>query len=331
MSITEVTLWLLLMLVGIGGSALCSGLEVGLYSANRVRVQVEGAKKSGTRARRLQALLDEIVPSLTALLVWNNIFNYAGTLALTTLVAMIGLSDLQMILVQVAVLTPVLLVFAESTPKEVFRANADVLMPRFSIVLIVLRKAVTWVPIVPVLGWVAESASKLVGVGSLGSLGDARESVAELLKFGSGTMSDAQVSLIDRALQLEHTKVQGEMIPIGLVRGLRAGWTVGRARGAVRGHPYSRFPVLGKDGSVVGLVHAIDLYTHPLASDEHATIDPLMDKPVYLTAQMSVETALRALNRSGGHMGVIRQGSRDIGIVTRKDLVEPLVGELEEW
>jgi CBS domain containing-hemolysin-like protein len=56
-----------------------------------------------------------------------------------------------------------------------------------------------------------------------------------------------------------------------------------------------------------------------------------MDKPVYLTAQMSVETALRALNRSGGHMGVIRQGSRDIGIVTRKDLVEPLVGELEEW
>lgn len=331
MSTIEILLWSMLMLLGIGGSALCSGLEVGLYSANRVRVQVEGAKKSGVRARRLQKLLDETVPSLTALLVWNNIFNYAGTFALTTLVALAGLSDLQMILVQVAVLTPVLLVFAESTPKEVFRANADVLMPRFAIGLIALRTVVTWIPIVSVLGWLAESASKLVGVGSLGSLGDARESVAELLKFGSGTMSEAQVTLIDRALQLEHTKVQSEMIPIGLVRSLRAGWTIGRARAAVRGHPYSRFPVIGKDGSVVGIVHAIDLYTHELARVDDGLVDQLMDDPVTLSGQMSVETALRSINRSGGHLGVVRQGGRDVGIVTRKDLVEPLVGELEEW
>lgn len=330
MSSSEIILWLLLMLVGIGGSAFCSGLEVGLYSVNRVRVQVEGAQKSGVRARRLQKLLDEMVPSLTALLVWNNVFNYAGTLALTTLVALLGLSDLGMILIQVVVLTPVLLIFAESTPKEVFRANADAMMPRFAIVLVALRKIVTWVPIVPVLGWAAETASRVVGVGSLGSLGDARERVAELIKFGSTSMSEAQVTLIDRALQLEHAKVQGEMIPLGRVRTLRAGWTVSRAKAAVRGHPFSRFPVVGKDGRVVGIVHAIDLYTHESATDE-MLIDELTRDPVVLTTQMSVESALRALNRSGGHLGIVRRGKADVGIVTRKDLVEPLVGELEEW
>ncbi len=330
MSSTEIILWSLLMLVGIGGSAFCSGLEVGLYSVNRVRVQVEGAEKSGVRARRLQKLLDEMVPSLTALLVWNNIFNYAGTLALTTLVAMLGLSDLGMILIQVVVLTPVLLIFAESTPKEVFRANADAMMPRFAIVLVALRMVVTWVPIVPVLGWVAESASRIVGVGSLGSLGDARERVAELIKFGSTSMSEAQVTLIDRALQLEHAKVQGEMIPLGRVRTLRAGWTVARAKGAVRGHPFSRFPVVGKDGRVTGIVHGIDLYTHESATDE-TMIDELIREPVVLSVQMSVESALRILNRSGGHLGIVRRGNTDVGIVTRKDLVEPLVGELEEW
>ena len=330
MSSTEIILWSLLMLVGIGGSAFCSGLEVGLYSVNRVRVQVEGAQKSGVRARRLQKLLDEMVPSLTALLVWNNIFNYAGTLALTTLVAMLGLSDLGMILIQVVVLTPVLLVFAESTPKEVFRANADAMMPRFAIVLVALRKVVTWVPIVPVLGWVAESASRIVGVGSLGSLGDARERVAELIKFGSTSMSEAQVTLIDRALQLEHAKVQGEMIPLGRVRSLRAGWTVARAKAAVRGHPFSRFPVVGKDGRVTGIVHAIDLYTHESATDV-SMIDELIREPVVLNVQMSVEGALRILNRSGGHLGIVLRGNTDVGIVTRKDLVEPLVDELEEW
>lgn len=331
MSTSEVILWAVLMLVGIGGSAFCSGLEVGLYSVNRVRVQVEGAQRSGARARRLQNILNEMVPSLTALLVWNNIFNYMGTLALTTLVAMFGFTDLGMILIQVVVLTPVLLVFAESTPKEVFRANADILMPRFAIVLIWLRRLVTWLPIVPVLGWFAVTTSKLVGVGSLGSLGDARERIAELLKFGTMSMSQAQVTLIDRALQLEHAKVQGEMIPLGRVRSLRAGWTIERARVAVRGRPYSRFPVIGKDGRVAGIVHAIDLYTHELASDPSMPIDQLMIPPVFLAPQMSVERALRTINRSGGHLGIVRRGDTDLGIVTRKDLVEPLVGELEEW
>lgn len=330
MSTLEIILWGSLMLIGLGGSAFCSGLEVGLYSVNRVRVQVEGAQRAGIRARRLQKLLDEMVPSLTTLLVWNNVFNYAGTLALTTLVAMLGLSDLGMILIQVVVLTPILLVFAESTPKEVFRVNADALMPRFAFVLVVLRKLVTWIPIVPILGWLAESASKLVGVGSLGSLGDARERVAELLKFGTTTMSEAQVTLIDRALQLEHALVQGEMIPLGRVRSLRAGWTIDRAKAAVRGHPFSRFPVVGKDGRVVGVIHAIELYTSESAQGS-STIDALVKPPVFLRAQMPVEQALRALNRAGGHLGIVRRGKAEVGIVTRKDLVEPLVGELEEW
>lgn len=330
MSTIEVIFWASLVLVGLGGSAFCSGLEVGLYSVNRVRVQVDGAQRGGVRARRLQKLLDEMVPSLTALLVWNNVFNYAGTLALTTLIAVLGLSDLGMILIQVVVLTPILLVFAESTPKEVFRANADRMMPRFALVLVVLRVVVTWIPIVPVLGLLAGMASKLVGVGSLGSLGDARERVAELLKFGTTSMSEAQATLIDRALQLEHAKVQSEMIPMGRVRTLRAGWTIDRAKAAVLGHPYSRFPVIGKDGHVTGVIQAIDLYTTESSSGS-TSIDELTQPPVFITGQMPVEHALRVLNRAGGHMGIVRRGKAEVGIVTRKDLVEPLVGELEEW
>ncbi len=331
MSKSETILWVALVLLGIGGSALCSGLEVGLYTANRVLVRVRAAKRNGGRVRLLQKQLEEPVSVLTALLIWNNIFNYVGTLALTTLVATMGLSDTKMILVQVAVLTPLLLVFAESAPKEVFRANADILMPRFALLLVVLRRIVTYIPIVPVLGWIADGASRLIGVGKLGSLGDTRERVAELLKFGSGAMSEAQATLIDRALQFEHARVRNEMIPIGRVRTLRTGWTIARARSAVRGHPFSRYPVIGREGLVVGVVHAIDLYVHESVRDEHQEIDALVREPALVDAGDSVERALRVLSRSGAHMGIVRQGGRDLGIVTRKDLVEPLVGELEEW
>lgn len=331
MSTSEYILWTLLVLIGIGGSVFCSGLEVGLYSVNRVLARVRGSRKGNEGARRLQKQLDEPVPALTALLVWNNIFNYVGTLALTTLVATMGLSDTQMVLAQVAVLTPLLLIFAESTPKEVFRANADVLMPRFAPLLMVLRTIVTIIPIVPILGWIADVASRMVGVGKLGSLGDTRERVAELLKFGSGSMSDAQATLIDRALQLEHAKVRTEMIPIGQVRALREGWTIARARSAVRGHPYSRFPVIGRDNRVTGIVHAIDLYVHESLRDEAQPIETIMREPTLIAMGDSVEKALRVLSRSGAHMGIVRHQQRDLGIVTRKDLVEPLVGELKDW
>ncbi len=326
------TLWCLVVLVGLCGSALCSGLEVGLYTVNRVLVRVHGAGAKGRLAARiLQSQLDRPAPTLTALLVWNNIFNYAATLALTTLVATIGLSDLEMILIQIVVLTPVLLVLAESAPKEVFRANADVLMERFAIPLRVLRLSMTVIPVVPVLTAVARGASRLIGIGSLGSLADSRERIAELLKFGSGAMSEAQVTLIDRALQLEHATVRAEMVPIRRAATLRSTWTIERARDYVRAHPYSRYPVLSSKGQVVGVVHGIDLYVHPEARDGARRVTAVMSEPSFIEAGVPVEQGLAGLSRVGSRMGIVRHNGREIGIVTRKDLVEPLVGELEDW
>lgn len=331
MTTLEFSLWVVLVLIGIGGSAMCSGLEVGLYSINRVLVLVRSSNRDGGAADQLQRMLDQPVPTLTALLVWNNVFNYTGTLALTSLIATMHLADTQMILLQVVVLTPLLLILAESTPKEVFRVNADVLMPRFVLLLLILRRIVTLIPIVPVLIGVADLATRMVGVGKLGSLGDARERTAELLKFGSGTMSDAQVTLIDRALQLEQTRVMNEMIPIKRAGMLRMGWTVARARVYMRSHPYSRFPVMGPRGQIEGVVHAIDLYLQQDGHEEQQPIESLMREGTLLSPDDPIERALRALSRSGAQMGIVRHHGRDIGIVTRKDLVEPLVGELEEW
>ncbi|MBL4698690.1 MAG: DUF21 domain-containing protein, partial [Phycisphaerales bacterium] len=197
MSTLEIILWWTVVLIGIGGSAICSGLEVGLYTVNRVLVRVHAASHDrGKRARMLESQIEDVTPTLTALLVWNNIFNYAGTLAITTLIATLGLADIEMILIQIVVLTPVLLIFAESTPKEIFRSNADTLMERFALVIWFLRGALTWVPVVPVILWIAVWASKLVGVDAFGSLTTTRQRVTELLKFGSTQMSETQVSLI---------------------------------------------------------------------------------------------------------------------------------------
>lgn len=330
MSTLELILWWMVVLLGIGGSAICSGLEVGLYTVNRVLVRVHASGGDrGQRARMLETQIEHAAPTLTALLVWNNVFNYAGTLAITTLIATLGLADIEMILIQIVVLTPVLLIFAESTPKEVFRSNADTLMERFAYVIWFLRVSLTWIPIVPAILLIANGASKLVGVDAFGSLTSSRHRVAELLKFGSTQMSDTQASLIDRALELEHATVRSEMIPLRNAVVVRANWSIDKARAFVRTHPHSRYPVLTVKGQVIGILSSIDLYIADLESVK--TVQDLSHKPTRIEGKRTVSQALGELSRAGGRLGIVVVGDRDVGVITRKDLIEPLVGELEDW
>lgn len=331
MSTLELSLWWGLVLLGIGGSAVCSGLEVGLYTVNRVLVRVHAAGGGrGRRARILEAQIADSTPTLTALLVWNNAFNYAGTLAITTLITTLGLGDIEMILIQIVVLTPVLLVFAESTPKEIFRSNADTLMERFAYGIWFLRISVTWVPIVPVILWIANTASKLVGVDAFGSLTSARHRMADLIKFGAPGMSETQVSLIDRALELEHATVKSEMIPLRNAVIVRPSWTIAKTREFIKGYPYSRYPVLSPKGQVVGILKGMDLYIRE-DLELNATVEGLLYTPTRVEEQMSVSQALSKLNEASGRLGIVVMGGRDVGVITRKDLIEPLIGELEDW
>ncbi len=331
MSASELIFWWVIMFMGLGGAAMCSGFEVGLYTVNRVLVRVHAAgSRYSKRARILESQIEHTASTLTSLLVWNNMFNYAGTLARTTLIATLGLADIEMIVIQVVVLTPVLLVFSESVPKEVFRSNANMLMERFAYVIYFMRTVLIWVPIVPVLMWIANGASKLVGVDTLGSLTTARERMADLLKFGSDQMSDAQVSLIERALELEHATVRSEMIPLRNAASVRANWSIAKTRAYVRNYPYTRYPALSSKGQVVGILSSIDLYTRS-EMNPNQTIQDLLHPPVRVEGGLSVSQALGRLSRGSGRLGVVVLGGRDVGIVTRKDLIEPLVGELEDW
>lgn len=331
MSLSEQLFWWCIVILGIGGSAICSGLEVGLYSINRALVRVHAA--GGERRKRAQLLESQIehpAPLLTSLLVWNNIFNYGGTLAITTLLATQGLSDGLMILIQVVVLTPVLLIFAESTPKEVFRSNANTLMERYARLLWFLRLSLTWIPIVPATLLLANGVAKLVGVDSFGSLTSARSRMAELIKFGAGEMSETQVSLIDRALELEHAIVRSEMIPMKNAAVIRSNWSLEKTKGYVKAHSFTRFPVISPKGQVLGVLDGIDLY---IAEDLESkkSVEDFLHETVRVDARLSVSQALGELSRAGAHLGIVTLKSRDIGMVTRKDLVEPLVGELEDW
>ena len=89
---THELIWLLVAFTGLLLSALCSGLEIGLYTINRVRLAVRSGR-GDRRAVRLDRELRDPGRSLTTLLIGNNIANYLGSLGIMALLKSSGLSD----------------------------------------------------------------------------------------------------------------------------------------------------------------------------------------------------------------------------------------------
>jgi Mg2+/Co2+ transporter CorB len=132
----EIIAWLLVMLAGLAGSALFSGLETGVYSLSRVRLELAARHGADGRAARgpirLLREIDRPESLLTTILVGNNACNYLGTLGLGTLLIAAGVRPTAAVLIQTLALTPVLVIFGESLPKELFRLRADTLPARGS-------------------------------------------------------------------------------------------------------------------------------------------------------------------------------------------------------
>lgn len=330
MTATEAMLWLLLACVGFAGSALCSGLETGLYRVNRVRLAVRAAATPpDARALQLQHELERPDRLLASLLIGNNLFNYFGTVGVTALLGALGLGEIGVIILSAVVITPLLLIFAESLPKEVFRLSSDRLTPRLTPFLVWSRRLYTGVGALPLVVGFGRWASRLVGADPSATVSDSpRERVAALLQesAGEGSITTAQSTLADRALRMGRLTVGEEMVAWRRVRTVPAGLDRERLMERLASMPFARAPVVDRRGRVVGVLRHADLWLSP---DE--PIESLIREPARLDGSEPLRAALLQTVESPARCAIIQRGRIPIGFATPKDLVEPLTGELPAW
>jgi len=324
MNTPELVIWSALALIGILGSALCSGLEVGLYSVSRVLVRVRSVDQP--KAQTLHTQLQNPAPVLTTLLVYNNAFNYLATLAITALLSTTNLSETLIIIIQAIVLTPILLIFAESIPKELFRSRSNTLMERLANFIVAMRTSLTIIPITPVITFIATTASKLLGADLTGSVRNARQHMADLIKHADEQITQSQTEMIDRALTLNQTPIRTAMIPLTRVIKINTHTSRKDALAKIQQSNHSRYPVHSPDGQIIGSVHAIDLYTSAEDSIE-SVIKPI----VRLNTEVPMRKALAEMNAAGAHLAIVTRSGVDAGLITRKDLLSPLIATTHDW
>lgn len=319
-----------LVVFGLAGSALFSGLETGIYCLSRVRLSLRADRHPPDRAARLlRNEVDHTIRTLATLLIGNNLFNYVAVIGLTAMLQIHVESTLVVIALIAVVFTPVLLVVGESLPKELFRVDADRLTYTFARSLVVIRWVFTFTGILPVVMLFDRAAARITGATGSEAFGrDARGRIATLLKEGAtlGVLTESQTRLIDRALALRDATVRDEMIPWRSVRCAQAAWDRAALMSHIGSSTHARLPVVGADGSVKGVLWNLDAYLNS-AKDWTS----LTREPARLGPETTVREALEALREAPARVGIVEQDGRPIGLITGKDLVEPLIGEVAAW
>ncbi|MEM9882827.1 MAG: CNNM domain-containing protein [Planctomycetota bacterium] len=323
--------WVGLMLAGFLGSALYSGMETGAYTINRVRLQVlaDGGQRAAVALRRL---VDRPATLLATLLIGNNLANYLGTFGLAVILESMALSDWQSILLNTLIVTPLLFVFGETLPKDTMAAHSDRLMPPLTNVLVVSQKLFTWVGLVPVVRLFSTGVLRLLGQPGGEAVFAPRKRVEMLVREGVGTglLSDEQSAIADRVLRLGGRRVRQEMVPWAEAVTVPADADGAAVWARADRSGRSRFPVVDEAGAVVGVLDCFDALIHE--RDACPPARELMRPAATLPADMPLRPALARFQREKLALAVVTDDNgRPVGVVTVKDLVEPITGELASW
>ncbi|MEQ8763182.1 MAG: CNNM domain-containing protein [Planctomycetota bacterium] len=197
-------------------SALFSGLETGLYQINRIRLRLRAEREQDRSARVLLDLLSQPEALLATVLLGNNVANYLTTAAVSSLLAPFG--EVGTVVLTTLVVTPLLFILGEVTPKNIFRRSPDLFCYPMARPVYWLRWAL-W-PAVAALRSIGRSAGAFFHTPAKEeSKVLTRSSLAYLLSESeeTGTLSGAQGRLAENIVIRHRFRVRDLMTPIAEV------------------------------------------------------------------------------------------------------------------
>jgi putative hemolysin len=320
------------LLLAIGLSGLSSGAETGIYSVDRVRLRVAGEQRQSA-ALRLERLMRRPEDLVITALLGTNIADYLATACMAALLLDAGISENLTEIYATAIVTPLILVFGGIVPKDWFRRESNRLLLSLSWLLLLGVRLSQATGVV----WALRSLTHfLLGRIDPRHAGAATELLPRartlhLLREGAarGRLTHLQRDVIERVLNLSGVRVMDVMIPRNRAATVPAGITRDDFLRIARMAHFSRLPVYdGNPRRIVGIVNVYNVLTDA----EQRPVAEHVSPPITLPQQLSVSLALLRLQRARRTMAIVEDRSGNcVGILTLKDLVEEIVGDLEAW
>lgn len=321
----EIAVTLLIMVICLCAEAFFTGSEIGIVSADRIKLRHDASK--GSRGAKLALdMLKHPEWLLSTTLVGTNISVVANTTIATALV--IELLGEHYSWLAVVIVAPLIWVFGEIVPKSVFQQRADTITPR---AIFVLRGAsYLFFPILIFFSVLTRFLMRILGSAEGRNPFTLREEIVAMMSMRSlGTdIEPMEKTMIRRVFDFGETTVRDVMVPIGEVVGIERSATCGEATRLASDSAYKRLTVYDKSvDKIVGTVNSLDL----LLVDDRQPITAFINKPVRVSGSRSIANLLTDIRNSGRAMVVVvDEAGGTEGIVTLEDILEVVVGEIED-
>ena len=304
-----------------------SGSETAFVSLSRAKVQ----SLVSLRGRRHPVAIWLKDPSalLTAILIGNNLSNI-GASALATDIASAVFAN-QGIAVAVGVMTLVILVFGEITPKVMARRYAEKLVLSAAYPL-ALFYYLTW-PATRFFTWVTRLLIRLTGQDPSRDFTTTSAEELEILvamSASEGGIERYPAHLIDRIFKFRNRTVKDAMVPRTDLVAVEISESVNTLFGAARASGHSRLPVYRESmDEIVGIFHVKDLLVAGKGDWDRFRLAEHLHPPYYVPESAPLVAALREFQKRHIHLAVVVDefGGTE-GIITLEDILEELVGEI---
>lgn len=166
---------------------------------------------------------------------------------------------------------------------------------------------------------------------------DPLQSVKEIAALAGQARTGDQISrheeqIIQRALKLSRVRAADVMIPMSQVTCLSTQQTLQEAILTAHFDPHTRFPVCqdGDPDAILGYANFKELVFHARLNPNDLTLMGII-RPVYFAnPDATLNDLLRSFTEEHDHIAIVRDAGKSLGIVTLEDIIEELVGELED-
>lgn len=303
-------------------SAFFSASETAYSTCNKIRLK-QLQNRGNVKAGKVLALANDYDRLISGILVGNNFVNiFATTLATILFTKWLGSTEGPT--VSTAVMTIVVLLFGEITPKTMARLNPD----GFAFFAYPILKIV--ITLLTPITFLFNLWQKFIGSFAKNTDNNAMSSeelitmIEEVEKEGSIKKEESE--LIQSAIEFSDVDIADIYTPRIDVVAINLNATREEMTRVFQDNMYSRIPVY-KDSIdyIIGFVHYRDFFE--LKEDE--SIETIMQKPVYLPLTTCISDALKKFQAKKVHLGVVNdEFGGTAGIITLEDIIEELVGDI---
>lgn len=306
-------------------SAVFSGSETALISISMARV--ESLMKEGRiGSKALFQLKRDPSQMLITILIGNNLVNIAAA-SIATVLATKWFGHMGPG-IAVGVLTVVILIFGEITPKSLATRYSERISLFIAPIIIALMKVIF--PLVWLFGKFTSWIHNQFGLATEPTVTEPE--LIRMLGHGEkeGTIEQGERELIERVFAFNDLTVRDVMTPRNLVFALSGDDTVAKALPEILAQPYSRIPIyLDQPDEIHGVVYLRELMKAATENKGDLTLREIEHEALFVQQYQSIDELFATLRKKKRHMAVVVNEYGVItGVVTLEDLIEELVGEI---